>query len=78
MQIDSLREWLATSGARAYQGVEPIDQTIKPIPTLNMQGVPASFDPNTVLDAAFWLKLEGDVGIVDVLAPRRDMRGTYA
>ncbi|GAA5826304.1 hypothetical protein JCM5353_003785 [Sporobolomyces roseus] len=78
MQIDSLREWLATSGARAYQGVEPIDQIIKPIPTLNMQGVPASFDPNTVLDAAFWLKLEGDVGIVDVLAPKRDMRGTYA
>ncbi|GAA5985657.1 hypothetical protein JCM5350_004126 [Sporobolomyces pararoseus] len=77
-QVQALRDWLSSPGAIPYKGVEPINQIVKPIPTLNLQGTSPSFNPNTVLDPPFWLALEGDVGMVDVLGMNRNIRGDYA
>ncbi|GAA6008742.1 hypothetical protein JCM11491_003418 [Sporobolomyces phaffii] len=77
-QVDALRDWLGSPGARPFQGVPAIDQVVKPIPTLNLVGTSRSFNPNAVLDAPFWLALEGQVGIADVLGLDREVRGDCA
>ncbi|GAA5959087.1 hypothetical protein JCM3765_006336 [Sporobolomyces pararoseus] len=77
-QVQALRDWLGSPGAMPYKGVEPIHQIVKPIPTLNLRGTPPSFNPNTVLNPQFWLALEGEVGMVDVLGLNRNIRGDYA
>lgn len=62
----------------AVRSPSQLDDTIKAIPTLNLQDTPASFNPNTVLNAEFWTALPGDVGLVDVLGLRSGIRGDYA
>ncbi|GAA5870638.1 hypothetical protein JCM16303_001541 [Sporobolomyces ruberrimus] len=69
-QVKALRD--------AVRSPSQLDDTVKAIPTLNLQGTPASFNPNTVLNAEFWLALPGAVGLVDVLGLRSGIRGDYA
>ncbi|GAA5961603.1 hypothetical protein JCM3765_002644 [Sporobolomyces pararoseus] len=55
--VKTLSEWLASSQAVAQNGVEPLEQVIKPIPTMA---------PGTKLTEDYWSKLEGQVRLVHV------------
>ncbi|GAA6060308.1 hypothetical protein JCM10212_002949 [Sporobolomyces blumeae] len=67
LQIDSLQKWLETPAARPCNGVPAVQQKIKAIPTLNLHGMPPSFNPDAVLTRAFWHALPGEVGVADVV-----------
>ncbi|BGP37463.1 hypothetical protein JCM10449v2_001369 [Rhodotorula kratochvilovae] len=64
MQLKSIGDYLRQMPAGANDR-----QTVKAIPTLNMRGMPADWDPRTVVSRDFWLALEGDVGVADCLFP---------
>lgn len=67
-QVQKIRDWLASSNAKtSSEGVEPIDQIVKAVPTLNLRGTSPTFDSSSVLTDEFWSNLKGDIRIVHVL-----------
>ncbi|GAA5870998.1 hypothetical protein JCM16303_001656 [Sporobolomyces ruberrimus] len=63
-RIPTLRDWLASPSAQPVNGVEPIDLTLKAIPTLNVGWDTDSVDIDSVLTPEYWSKLRGDFGTV--------------
>jgi hypothetical protein len=64
-QLKGLRNWFASPAAYRYRGVEPIDQIMKPIPTLNLHGTPPGYNYNSAL-AKVLARTPGEVALVDV------------
>ena len=64
MQLKSIGDYLRQMPAGANDR-----QTVKAIPTLNMRGMPAEWDPRTAVSRDFWLAVEGDIGVADCLFP---------
>ena len=67
-QVQKIRDWLVSPDAKtSTDGVGPIFQIVKAVPTLNLRATSPTFDSSSVLTEKFWMSLEGDIRIVHVL-----------
>ncbi|GAA5883651.1 hypothetical protein JCM16303_004746 [Sporobolomyces ruberrimus] len=66
-QVEAIRDYVGENPSSSW------DQTIKPIPSINLHGVA---EDDQGIDMVFWLNLPGQIGIADVWGSNKVLRVT--
>ncbi|KAK4705214.1 hypothetical protein P7C70_g992, partial [Phenoliferia sp. Uapishka_3] len=80
-QLSTMRDWIEAGHGNvlAYTDEEgspipdPLDITLKPIPTAYVKELPESGNPMSLCDESFITSLRGHISLVEVLGPKRTL-----